>query len=877
MANIINHFETLLANNDLTVVDHLDLPPREEKREPVPDAFRSGAPAQWLNHTLSGSLWRHQALALDAAAENENVVISTGTASGKTLVFQASAIRKIESDPDARIIVLYPLKALAADQLLSWRNAIRTCGLSENLLATLTGDVTHDERKEALQNARILIATPDVCHAWLMRNLANPLVKEFLVHLSLFVIDEAHVLESIFGSNFAFLFRRLHSAALLCQAKRQQHKPLQVIAASATIANPSEHLTSLTGLKFTVIDENEDGSPHYSRTLLHLASKDSDVAAIVPDLQRQLLDQSDFGSFITFVDSRQRVERLAILTDHPLVQPYRSGYEAEDRARIEDALRKQELRGVVATSALELGINIPHFVIGFNLGLPSSRKAFRQRLGRTGRTGPACFAILAEPQAFAKYGSSLQEYYATSVEPPHLYLDNRFMQFAHAKCLAEELDMMGVLNKPVPPSKIDWPKGFKEVFEFARFGGTKARPREFDHIAKLGGDTPHLNYPLRNIGEENFTVARGHSQVIGYLSIQQAIREAYPGAVYLHMGRRWRVQEWRSTVWERVIRVSEWRSPTFTRPLIRTFVNFNVEREGLVEGHIRKGPYGFLAECQLQITERVEGFEEHGDRKLYKDLRGANPAMTPKTRDFRTTGVVLKIEEDWIKQNGVKKQLADALRDLAVREYSISPQDIGATATNVAMVSDVFRQAVSDTIVVYDATYGSLRLTEPVFKHLDQIINKLEKSSEFTSDDEALVPLEVAENLRTWYIQLGSIDPSVFEIGESSELPEGLIWVYAPGSIVGLPDAQGVLRDIEIIEPELIAIDGPTRLFYRYKAANNGKAMAAADRIQTIGDEYEFVKWNPKTGEYGADEEAIEAELGTAEPTGIEMNEKSDT
>ena len=123
-------------------------------------------------------------------------------------------------------------------------------------------------------------------------------------------------------------------------------------------------------------------------------------------IHNALVEESADGSFITFVDSRQGAERLAVRTDNSgLVKPYRSGYEPEDRSDIEQALRDGRLRGVVSTSALELGIDIPHFAVGLNIGVPETRKSFRQRLGRVGRQRPGSFAVVAEPYAFNRYGS----------------------------------------------------------------------------------------------------------------------------------------------------------------------------------------------------------------------------------------------------------------------------------------------------------------------------------------------------------------------------------------------------------------------------------------------------------------------------------------
>ena len=350
----------------------------------------------------------------------------------------------------------------------------------------------------------------------------------------------------------------------------------------------------------------------------------------------------------------------------------------------------------------------------------------------------------------------------------------------------------------------------------------------------------------------------GHFERIGRLTLQQAIREAHPGAIYMHNARRWRVQEWRSTAWERVIKASPIKAPINTSPLIRTFVNLSVERDGVVAGNLRKGPHGFIAECQLQITERVEGYQELGKRKLYRDLRQNNPRMAPKTRDFRTTGVALKIEAQWMADRGTKRQLANALRDLTVREYSIMPQDIDSAATNIALVRDGQRRAVSDVIVIYDATYGSLRLTEPVFEELDALITRLERSSARSSEGDSLVPAHVAGSVREWFDELESAKEedylTVLGAGAKAEM-DGLLWVLAPGSLVARRDGQGVLQDIEIVAPEIVSLGDDPKLFYRYKTGRPGTAMLVADAVEVIGGEYRYQRWNPETLEYIDDED----------------------
>lgn len=845
-----------LRSGDYTTVEQISLPTRSERLEKIPQPFSEGNVGRWLQQAFPTGIWLHQAEALRRFEEGGNVVVATGTASGKSLVFQAAALRILDRDPGAAILVFYPLKALVSDQLVSWRRALESAGHPTNAVARLDGDVLPDERERIMESARVIVATPDVTHAWMMSSLAKPAHKRFFARLRLVIIDEAHVFDSVFGSNFAYLFRRIVVAARLAR-RNDIVSQVRVVAASATISNPSEHLLALTGLDFQVIDETYDGSPQHDRTLLHIATKNGDEGSLTSKMQRMLLSGSNSGSFITFVDSRQGAERLAIATDsEDLVRPYRSGYEGSDRAAIEHGLRDGSLRGVVSTSALELGINIPHFSVGLNVGVPASRKSFRQRLGRVGRSGPGAFAVIAEPYAFRRFGMSFEQYYENSVEPSYLYLGNRFIQYAHARCLADELEMLGAVGKKVLPGFVNWPEGFREVFEFAHIGGGSARPREFDPIHKVGGDAPHLNYPLRNVGEEGFVVVQGAAGAhrrVGNLTLQQAIREAFPGAIYLHMGTGWKVHEWRSTTWERVIRVSKTKSRAFPKPLLRTFVNVSLDREGIVNGRFRKSESGFLAECQLQITERVEGFEDRGERKLYRELQVTDPNMRSKTRDFRTTGVVFRIGEPWFKKKGVKEQISRTLLDFLLREYSISPSDVDATSTNISILSGNQKEGVVDAIVLYDATHGSLRLSEPAYTHIELLLERIKSATTATPNDLGLLPPEVVTAFCDWVSRLEPEKPD--EISEvlarsHGSSTNGWLQVYSPGSRVAKRDAQGLLSDVEIIEPEIADFDGTPKLFYRYKIAAGGKALAPADAIEAVGDEWQFSYWNPRTGEY---------------------------
>ena len=329
--------------------------------------------------------------------------------------------------------------------------------------------------------------------------------------------------------------------------------------------------------------------------------------------------------------------------------------------------------------------------------------------------------------------------------------------------------------------------------------------------------------------------------------MQQAIREAFPGATYLHMAKGWRVHEWRSTSFDRTIRVTPARSPILPQPLIRTFVNFSLERDGIVEGRIRQGPRGFLAECHLQINERVEGFREAGERKLYKDLRQRKPGMTPKTRDFRTTGVVMRIDEDWFRKPGVRQRVASSLRDLMLREYSISPQDVDAAAKNISVIKNGQREPVANAIVLFDATHGTLRLTEPAYLQLVELLAQLGRSVRMTPPDQERVSAKVVTSLETWLGQLAAEEggtPAADDLGDG----DGWVQVYDVGSVVARRDNQGVLHDIEVEGHEFTVFDGRVQLLYVYKTGRPMRAMASADTVESVGDEWTMVYLNRETG-----------------------------
>ena len=844
--------ERMVSDLNLNICETIQLLPRTEARSPAPTAIVNGpVGSAFAGLGGDGTLWSHQSSALELLCAGSNVVVSTGTASGKSLIFQLYALHLLLTEPGSRALVFYPLRALTADQLASWRRIVATLGMQPHEVDIIYGGIPAERREQILEQARIVLMTPDVCQAWFMRTLDNAVVRRFLDALALLVLDEAHVYESVFGSNAAFLMRRLLAAKrrLPSSGRSPRQRQLQIIAATATIAEARQHLEQLTGLPFHEVDESQNGAPAHPRQVLHIEGPDfgPDGGSVIADIGAGICNLASHHRFIAFMDSRQGVEGIVLRMGRENVKPYRSGYESGDRQAIEQALRNGSLQGVVSTSALELGIDIPDLEVGINLGVPQSRKSFRQRLGRIGRTQPGVFLIVASRNAFKQFGENLSEYYDGSIEPSYLYLGNRFVQFAHARCFRDEMEALGRESGSVPGG-IAWPDGFAEVLGFAREGWS----REFDPVAQIGGGSPHINYPLRQIVDPSYKLQLGSgdfAREIGYIALNQAIREAYPGGIYLHAGRAYRVSRWRYGFGDHAIQLNPAANPTPIRPILREAVTVDISREGVVAaGRIKRTQSGLLAEVQVQVNESVEGYRIGSTQHRYRDLRANNPNMRRQQRDFRTTGIIMQISDAWFADASVRSQIANGLKDVLCRDRSIASQDIDATHTNIAIRTAAGSQRITDAVVVYDSVHGGLRLTEHLFNDFGRYVNQLVRAAGLAGDD-ATVTMPVAEHLLSWSQSLANADVDSLDIIRVN-VPDGWLQVFKPGSIVGVFINPNIVER-ELIEPVYRDFfdTGQPELYYSYQT-DSGARFTPHQGIEAVGQDWEWVLWNPQTGEY---------------------------
>ncbi len=742
--------------SDWSVHHQLQLPPREAQYAEVDGLKLSGSAIDYLQRTFPKGIYRHQKEALSAIADGDDVCLATGTASGKSMVFYAAAIDELQRNTKSRILLVYPLKALGREQEDRLRKAVKNSGLATEV-GRIDGQVPVSARASILQKSRLVIVTPDIVHAWLLSSLSENAVKGFLRRLSLVIVDEVHHYSGVFGSNSAFLFRRVEHIVRTLGGK------IRYVAASATIASPETHLSNLIGHSFRLIRPEADTSPRNPVDILLVRPPSTqDLLSGLSGLFTHL-SASGGNRFIAFVDSRKQVEYLSAIMqrssdgdelpfgadrlDHMNVLPFRAGYELQDRDRIQDRLSEGRLHGVISTSALELGIDIPYLDTGILVGVPQSRTSLLQRIGRIGRHKSGLVLVvhrgdLQDEQAFR----DAENFMVRPLSESSLYLENQRIQYLHALCLARH----GGEHDQVAPSSPNgdedftstcgWPHGFPSVCHKERIGEVAA---DLQAMKMEGGEDPNHTFPLRDV-ESQFQVElkQGPEQrCLGSLSHGQVLREAYPGAVYYYTGQPFRV--YKILQQSKKIQVRK-ESHYTTKPLSLPTLIF----PNLSQGNVHRGlQYGELTavECNLQVREVIVGYRERrgsNEFNVQYPLSFADSGIAfeiPRfTRNYFTTGIV--ITHPVLSVSGVK---ADAVAKLVYEAFfSVVPferQDVGVASDKHRADRGPITQG-QHFIALHDQTYGSLRLSgrileDRIFRDVLEAAIRLGETSGLKSDD----------------------------------------------------------------------------------------------------------------------------------------------
>ena len=429
------------GRDDERLVTQSSVHPRHGNRAPIPEELHPTV-TQAVQQKGIDSLWSHQAEAIHAAWAGPTIV-TTGTASGKSLCFQLPTLDVLCRDARARALYLYPTKALAQDQA----RALNAFNVKNARLAIYDGDTPREQRSAIRRNSNVVLTNPDMLHLGILPN--HPAWGNFLSNLAIVVVDEAHVYRGVFGSHVANVLRRLRRiAAAYGTAPR-------FVMTSATIGNPGELAERLSGLDdFTVIDK--DGSPVTKRTIAmwnppvtdeKLGTRRS-VLAEAADLLAELV--SNQARTIVFMKSRKAVELMAKFTQLALedlghadlakrVAPYRAGYTPQQRRELERKLVDGELLGVVSTDALELGIDIGSLDAAICVTFPGTVASLRQQWGRAGRRGRGLAVYVAGDDALDQFFCRHpDEFLDRPVENAILDHENEQIHAQHVLCAAHE-------------------------------------------------------------------------------------------------------------------------------------------------------------------------------------------------------------------------------------------------------------------------------------------------------------------------------------------------------------------------------------------------------------------------------------------------------
>jgi DEAD/DEAH box helicase domain-containing protein len=523
-----------------------------------------------------GRLYSHQREAYERVRAGENVVVATATASGKSLCYKIPAFENALGSAASRALFLYPTKALAQDQM----GKIRAFGVRGVHPATYDGDTPQAIRADVRRRANVVLTNPDMLNVGVLPN--HEAWADFLRNLRIVAVDEAHVLRGVFGSHVAAVLRRLRRAAAMHGGDPR------FVLTSATIANPQELAESLTGLPFSLV--NEDGASSGERRVIF---RNPPLLDKEKGERRSLLTEgalifanlvSQGVRTIAFAKTRKGAELIYRYAADRVgvdlarrISPYRAGYTPRERREIEGRLFRGDLLGVVSTSALELGVDVGALDAVVCCGYPGSVASIWQQWGRAGRgNDPSLALYIAGRDALDQYlFENPKRVLGRRVEAARVTLENPYILGPHLLAAAHEAPLDAEDEEYFGPA-------YREVLQGLAGSGVLAASG--DRLVYVGGDNPARKISLRSASSETVLIADEEGELIGTAEASRAPSELHPGATYLHRGMAYEVEELDLGASRAVAR----RVPNryYTRPRVETDVEIleSLEERELANG-----------------------------------------------------------------------------------------------------------------------------------------------------------------------------------------------------------------------------------------------------------------------------------------------------
>lgn len=700
--------------------------------ESLPDAL---SPA--LRSALAGRgitrLYTHQAQAFEAAQQGRHVVVATPTASGKSLCFHLPVLNSLCQDVQGSAIYLYPTKALARDQEAALRALIGDAGLTIPAIV-YDGDTPGDARRAARERCPIVMTNPDMLHSGILPHHAN--WARTLQHLKYVVLDELHTYRGVFGSHIAHVLGRLRRVA-------EFHGSQPVfLCATATIGNPREHAARLLGVspaEIALVDES--GAPRGTRRFFiynppvvnaELGIRASTLKAAVSlatDLIRARVPTIVFGQ------SRNSVEiMLKYLRDRcagealgeGAIMAYRGGYLPETRRRVERGLREGEILCVVATNALELGIDIGELDAVICAGYPGSIAGTWQRFGRAGRRAGTSIAVLvASSAALDQYLARHPDYVLdAAAESARIDPHNTEIVVQHLKCAAFELPF--VRGEPYVAMT---PDDTCAALRFLEGHGVVHESRDRFHWSADAYPANHVG--LRSVGWDNFVIIdRSHGRALAELDFRSTHTMLHEQAIYQHDGEQYQVE--RLDYENHKAFVTKVEPDYFTTALTRRKVTVLDESARSSLGR------ALIAWGEVSVVEKVVGYKKI---KFHTHENAGYGEVRLPDMQMHTTSFWLTVPEAVCEELGMGRAAAiDGLRGIGIALETAAtlalmcdPRDIGQTLGDKnddgspmpsapQGGSDLDANGFDPTVFLFDNIPGGVGLAERIYEQAGELV-----------------------------------------------------------------------------------------------------------------------------------------------------------
>ena len=698
------------ARRDGRVVAESSEPERPSRLVAMPRGIDPGL-VEALGRAGIERLYSHQREALKAAASS-NLAIVSGTASGKSLAFNLPVLDGIARDAKRRALYLYPTKALAQDQARGLA-ALRPPGLRE---AIYDGDTPREERPAIRRRNNLVLTNPDMLHVGLLPN--HKSWGDFLANLGWVVVDEAHTYRGVFGSHVANVLRRLRRLARAYGAEPR------FLLASATIANPVELAERLVGEPFELIDD--DGAPRAGREIAMwnppLIDKASgarrSALSEAADLLAELVSQG--VRTICFLKSRRGIELIQRFAGEALqrrgkpelaerIAPYRGGYTPQQRREIEARLAGGELLAVVATDALELGIDVGELDAAICVTFPGTVASLRQMWGRAGRQrrGLAVYVAGADAldQFFCRHPD---EFLGRPVEAAILDHESEQIASRHMVAAAYELPLSEADDEVFGAGWRDRAERLTSAGELRRAGG-RLLPASSEFVA--------AKIPLRSASTDSVAVIeRDSGEMLGLVEAERAFTTVHPGAVYLHLGRSYEVEQ--LDVEGRRAVVSRFDGDWYTRPKKETEIYIERVREQRTTAGVE------LHFGEVSVSEQVIAFQ----RVSISEQEPIDIVALELPEQHFVTQALWYVLPERLSGALPPDVLLGALHATEHGQIAVLPLiamcdrwDIGGLSTNVHF------QTGRPTIFVYDGHPGGVGITLRGYEQFERLLGDAER------------------------------------------------------------------------------------------------------------------------------------------------------